>query len=33
VAAATTDFWRWTLYGDAGAGRRLERRDNLDNDF
>lgn len=33
VADATTDFWRWTLYGDAGAGRRLERRDNLDSDF
>ncbi|GAA3904782.1 alpha/beta hydrolase family protein [Actinoplanes auranticolor] len=33
VADATTDFWRWSLYGDAGAGRRLERRDNLDSDF
>ncbi|GIE49870.1 hypothetical protein Ani05nite_34040 [Amorphoplanes nipponensis] len=33
VAGATTDFWRWSLYGDAGAGRRLDRRDNLDSDF
>jgi dienelactone hydrolase len=33
VTGATTDFWRWTLYGDAGAGRRLERRDNLDDEF
>jgi dienelactone hydrolase len=33
VADATTDFWRWRLYGDAGAGRRLERRNNLDSDL
>lgn len=33
VADATADFWRWTLYGDAGAQRRLERRDNLTDDF
>jgi dienelactone hydrolase len=33
VSDATTDFWRWSLYGDAGAGRRLERRDNLDSDL
>lgn len=33
VADATTDFWRWSLYGDAGAQRRLERRDNLDSDL
>jgi len=33
VADATTDFWRWSLYGDAGALRRLERRDDLDSDF
>jgi len=30
VADATTDFWRWSLYGDAAAGKRLDRRDNLD---
>jgi fermentation-respiration switch protein FrsA (DUF1100 family) len=30
---ASTDFWRWSLYGDAAALRRLERRDNLDSDF
>jgi dienelactone hydrolase len=33
VAEATTDFWRWRLYGDAAAGRRLERTGNLDDDF
>jgi fermentation-respiration switch protein FrsA (DUF1100 family) len=33
VADATTDFWRWSLYGDSGAERRLERRDNFDGDF
>jgi len=33
VAGATTDFWRWRLYGDAGAGRRLERRDHLDSEL
>jgi len=33
IVNATTDFWRWRLYGDAGAGRRLERRDNLDSEF
>jgi dienelactone hydrolase len=33
VADATTDFWRWSLYGDAGALRRLERRDNLESEF
>lgn len=33
VADATTDFWRWSLYGDAGAERRLERRDNFDGDL
>ncbi|MFI7545916.1 alpha/beta hydrolase family protein [Actinoplanes sp. NPDC049599] len=27
---SSTDFWRWSLYGDAGALKRLERRDNLD---
>ncbi|XVV11854.1 alpha/beta hydrolase family protein [Actinoplanes sp. CA-131856] len=24
VAATTTDFWRWSLYGDAAARRRLK---------
>jgi fermentation-respiration switch protein FrsA (DUF1100 family) len=33
VADATTDFWRWSLYGDTGAEQRLERRDNFDGDF
>ena len=33
VADATTDFWRWSLYGDAGAQRRLERRDTVDSDL
>jgi dienelactone hydrolase len=33
VADATTDFWRWRLYGDAAAGRRLERTDDLDDSF
>jgi dienelactone hydrolase len=33
VSDATTDFWRWSLYGDAAALRRLERQDNLDSDF
>jgi dienelactone hydrolase len=33
VADATTDFWRWSLYGDATAGKRLEQRDNLDDDL
>jgi fermentation-respiration switch protein FrsA (DUF1100 family) len=30
---ASTDFWRWSLYGDAGAQQRLARQDNLDSDF
>ena len=33
VADATTDFWRWSLYGDAGALRQLEGRDSLDSDL
>lgn len=33
VAAATIDFWRWSLYGDATARQRLERRPNLDSDL
>jgi len=33
VADATIDFWRSSLYGDAGALRRLEQRDNLDSDL
>ena len=30
VARATTEFWQWSLYGDAAAGRRLDRRTDLD---
>jgi dienelactone hydrolase len=30
VDAATTDFWRWSLYGDPDAKQRLEARQNLD---
>jgi dienelactone hydrolase len=33
VATATTDFWRWSLYGDPAAKRRLERQPNLDSDL
>jgi dienelactone hydrolase len=33
VAAATTDFWRWSLYGDPAAKRRLERRRNVESDL
>lgn len=25
VATTTTDFWRWSLYGDAAAGKRLSK--------
>jgi fermentation-respiration switch protein FrsA (DUF1100 family) len=30
---ASTDFWRSSLYGDAGAQRRLERQNNLDSEL
>ncbi|PRY31486.1 alpha/beta hydrolase family protein [Pseudosporangium ferrugineum] len=30
VATATTDFWRWSLYGDAAAKKRLADTKNLD---
>jgi fermentation-respiration switch protein FrsA (DUF1100 family) len=33
VAGATTDFWRWSLYGDAAAKRRLERRGNVQSEL
>ncbi|AGZ45856.1 alpha/beta hydrolase family protein [Actinoplanes friuliensis] len=33
VATATTDFWRWTLYGDTTAKQRLERVKNLDDEL
>nr|BFE68095.1 hypothetical protein GCM10020092_013960 [Actinoplanes digitatis] len=34
VATATTDFWRWSLYGDAAAKRRLEgRKKNVESDL
>ncbi|MEV4641562.1 chlorophyllase [Actinoplanes sp. NPDC049548] len=29
VAATTTDFWRWSLYDDAAAGKRLAATRNL----
>jgi dienelactone hydrolase len=29
VSDTTTDFWRWSLYGDAAAKQRLARRPNL----
>jgi len=30
VLTATTDFWRWSLYGDPAAKKRLQREPNLD---
>ncbi|MET8150376.1 alpha/beta hydrolase family protein [Actinoplanes sp. NPDC049668] len=33
VATATTDFWRWSLYGDPAAKRRLEARRNVESDL
>ncbi|MEU7902904.1 chlorophyllase [Actinoplanes sp. NPDC049118] len=33
VATATTDFWRWSLYGDTAAKRRLEGRRNVESDL
>ena len=33
VTTATTDFWRWSLYGDTPAKRRLTATKNLRDDF
>jgi dienelactone hydrolase len=33
VAGATTDFWRWSLYGDAAAKQQLTRRQNVQDDL
>lgn len=33
VGDATTDFWRWSLYGDAKARNRLESQKNLTDEF
>ena len=30
VLSATTDFWRWSLYGDSTAKKRLQREPNLE---